>query len=99
MSNRSREQSDNELSRLPSVPRLRSPATLGKFRLPARSGVVRKTRSSGEYLMDYRAARALPIFGPHLEDFVQWLGAQGYTPGSIRCYLRLLPQVVRWLRR
>jgi integrase/recombinase XerD len=42
--------------------------------------------------------RALPIFGPHLDDFVQWLGDQGYTPGSIRFYLRLLPQVVRWLR-
>jgi integrase/recombinase XerD len=43
--------------------------------------------------------RALPIFGPHLDDFVQWLGDQSYTAGSIRYYLRLLPQVVRWLRR
>jgi integrase/recombinase XerD len=43
--------------------------------------------------------RALPIFGPHLDDFVHWLGDQGYTPGSIRFYLRLLPQVVRWLQR
>ncbi len=47
----------------------------------------------------FRRWRALPIFGPHLDDFVQWLGDQGYTPGSIRFYLRLLPQVVRWLRR
>ena len=43
--------------------------------------------------------RALPIFGPDLDDFVQWLRDQGYTPGSIRYYLRVLPQVVRWLRR
>ena len=41
--------------------------------------------------------RALPIFGPHLDDFVQWLRDQGYTAGSI--HLRVLPQVVRWLRR
>ena len=47
----------------------------------------------------FRRWCALPIFGPHLDDFVQWLGDQGYTPGSIRFYLRLLPQVVRWLRR
>jgi hypothetical protein len=47
----------------------------------------------------FRRWRALPIFGPDLEDFIQWFGDQGYTPGSIRFYLRLLPRVVRWLRR
>jgi site-specific recombinase XerD len=41
----------------------------------------------------------LPIFGPQLDDFVQWLRAQGYTARSVRYYLRLLPQLVRWLRR
>jgi integrase/recombinase XerD len=43
--------------------------------------------------------RALPIFGPLLEDFVQWLATQGYTAGTIGNYLKTLPKVVRWLRR
>ena len=47
----------------------------------------------------FRRWRALPVFGSHLDDFVHWLGDQGYTAGSIRFYLKVLPQVVRWLRR
>jgi integrase/recombinase XerD len=47
----------------------------------------------------FRRWRALPIFGPQLDDFVQWLRAQGYTARSVRYHLRLLPQVVRRLRR
>jgi site-specific recombinase XerD len=47
----------------------------------------------------FRRWRALPVFGPHLDDFVRWLGDQGYTAGSIRFYLKVLPQVVCWLRR
>lgn len=43
--------------------------------------------------------RVLPILGPQLDDFVQWLRAQGYTARSVRYYLRLLPRLVRWLRR
>jgi integrase/recombinase XerD len=34
-----------------------------------------------------------------MDDFVQWLRDQGYTAGSIRHRLRVLPQLVRWLRR
>ena len=47
----------------------------------------------------FRRWRALSVFGPHLDDFVHWLGDQGYAAGSIRNYLSVLPQVVRWLRR
>jgi integrase/recombinase XerD len=47
----------------------------------------------------FRRWRALPVFGPQLERFVYWLRDQGYTVGSIRNYLKALPQVVRWLRR
>jgi hypothetical protein len=47
----------------------------------------------------FQRGRALAIFGPHLDDFVQWLQDQGYAAGSICNYLRVLPQVVRWLRR
>jgi site-specific recombinase XerD len=43
--------------------------------------------------------RSLPIFGPVLEDFVQWLGSQGYAAGTIGNYLKTLPQIVRWFRR
>jgi integrase/recombinase XerD len=47
----------------------------------------------------FRRWRALPIFGPQLDDFVRWLGDQGYTARSIRNHLKALPPVVRWLRR
>lgn len=43
--------------------------------------------------------RALPILGPLLDDFVQWLGHLGYTVGTIGNYLKFLPHVVGWLRR
>src|SRR6516165_3853639 len=61
MTNRSREQSGNELSRLSSVPRLHWPATLGRFRLPAQSCVARKTRSSDEFrcTTDWRTRHGL----------------------------------------
>jgi hypothetical protein len=41
--------------------------------------------------------RALPIFGPLLEDFMQWMANQGYAPGTMGNYLKILPKVVRWL--
>jgi integrase/recombinase XerD len=47
----------------------------------------------------FRRWRALPIFGPQVDGFVQWLRDQGYTVGSIRHRLRVLPQLVRWLQR
>ena len=43
--------------------------------------------------------RSLPIFGPLLDDFVQWLGNQGYAAGTIGNYLKILPLIVRWFRR
>lgn len=43
--------------------------------------------------------QALPIFGPLLDDFLQWLAHQGYAPGTIGNYLKILPRVVGWLRR
>lgn len=42
---------------------------------------------------------SLPIFGSVLDDFLQWLGNQGYATGTIGNYLKTLPQIVRWLRR
>jgi integrase/recombinase XerD len=43
--------------------------------------------------------RGLPIFGPLLDDFVQWLANQGYTVGTIGNYLKTVPKVIGWLRR
>jgi integrase/recombinase XerD len=43
--------------------------------------------------------RSLQIFGSVLDDFVQWLGSQGYAAGTIGNYLRTLPQIVQWFRR
>ena len=43
--------------------------------------------------------RALPIFGPLLDDFLQWLHDQDYSDGTIRGYLQVLPRVVGWLHR
>ena len=43
--------------------------------------------------------RSLPILEPVLDDFVQWLGSQGYAAGTIGNYLKTLPQIVRWFRR
>lgn len=43
--------------------------------------------------------RALPIFGPLLDDFLRWLHDQKYTEGTIRNFLKALPKVVHWLLR
>ena len=43
--------------------------------------------------------RSLPVFGPVLDDFVQWQRDQGYAAGTISGYLNVVPEVVRWLRR
>lgn len=43
--------------------------------------------------------RALPIFGPLLDDFLRWLHDQKYANGTIRNFLKALPKVVLWLRR
>jgi integrase/recombinase XerD len=40
----------------------------------------------------------LPVFGPLLDDFVQWMHAeQHYTLGSASIYLSVVPKIVRWL--
>lgn len=43
--------------------------------------------------------RSLQILGPVVDDFVQWLGHQGYAAGTIGNYLKTLPEIVRWFRR
>lgn len=43
--------------------------------------------------------RALPIFGPLMDDFIQWLANQRYAVGTIGNFLKGLPKVVGWLRR
>ena len=43
--------------------------------------------------------RSLPLFGPVLDDFVRWLGDQGYNAGTIGRYLETLSSIVRWLGR
>ena len=41
----------------------------------------------------------MPIFGPLLDDFVQWMHeAQDYTLGTVSIYLNWVPKVARWLR-
>ena len=42
---------------------------------------------------------ALPLFGALLEEFMQWLGARGYTRLSLRNHLKAVRVVERWLRR
>ena len=43
--------------------------------------------------------RAVPIFGPLLDDFVQWMHEdQNYTLHSASIYLNVVPRIVRWLR-
>src|SRR5258708_19786257 len=41
----------------------------------------------------------LPLFGPHVDDFIRWLYKQSYADASVRNYLYALPQLVRWLQR
>jgi integrase len=43
--------------------------------------------------------RSLPIFGPLLDEFVQWMAVREYAVGTIGNYLKALPEVVGWLRR
>ncbi len=43
--------------------------------------------------------RALPIFGPLLDEFLPWLRAQSYAKGTISGFLDGIPKVVSWLRR
>src|SRR5260221_5210629 len=43
--------------------------------------------------------RILPLFGPHLDDFIRWLYKQSYADASVSNYLYALPQLVRWLQR
>lgn len=42
---------------------------------------------------------ALPLLGPHVDDFVCWLHEAGYPRLPIRCRVRELPRVDRALRR
>jgi len=43
--------------------------------------------------------RSLPIFGPLLDGFLEWLHDQSYAMGTIVHYMEMLPKVVDWLRR
>jgi len=43
--------------------------------------------------------RNLALFADHLEDFIHWLGNQGYPIASVRNYLNALPKLVAWLQR
>jgi integrase/recombinase XerD len=43
--------------------------------------------------------RNLALFGDHLNDFIHWLGNQGYTIASVRNYLHALSKLVHWLQR
>ena len=45
------------------------------------------------------ALRTLPIFGPLLEEFVQWMANREYAVGTILGYLSVFPDVIDWLRR
>jgi hypothetical protein len=42
---------------------------------------------------------ALPLLGPIVDGFDDWLAANGYTPGSRRFAIRMLPHVDADLRR
>jgi integrase/recombinase XerD len=46
----------------------------------------------------FKRWRTLPLFGEHLDDFIDWLRNQGYASASVRNYLNALPKVVRRLR-
>ena len=43
--------------------------------------------------------RALPIFGPLLDDFVEWMHDQHYTDSTLDSHLAGLRKVVVWLGR
>ena len=43
--------------------------------------------------------RSLPIVGPLLDDFLQWMHDQNYTRGTLCGYLGGLHEVVGWLKR
>jgi integrase/recombinase XerD len=47
----------------------------------------------------YRRSLALPLLGPIADGFDDWLAANGYTPGSRRFAIRMLPHVDADLRR
>lgn len=41
----------------------------------------------------------MPIFGPLLDEFVQWMhDEQHYTLGSASIYLNVVPKIMRWLQ-
>ena len=47
----------------------------------------------------HRKALALPLLGPIADGFDDWLAVNGYTPGSRRSAIRMLPHVDADLRR
>jgi integrase/recombinase XerD len=47
----------------------------------------------------FRRWQTLPLFGAHVEDFMQWLQNQGYAFASIRNYVNALPELVRRVHR
>jgi site-specific recombinase XerD len=51
------------------------------------------------YPRDHTRLSSLPLLGPHVEEFVVWLHAQGYPRLPIRLRLRELPRVAELLRQ
>jgi integrase/recombinase XerD len=46
-----------------------------------------------------RRWRKFPIFGAHVDDFVQWLCDRGYSDASVSQYSCAIPRLLGWLRR
>ena len=51
------------------------------------------------YPRDHARFSSLPVLGPHAEQFVVWLHAQGYPRLPIRLRIRELPRVDELLRQ
>ena len=47
----------------------------------------------------HRKFSSLPLLGPIIDGFDDWLAASGYTPGSREFAIRMLPHVDADLRR
>jgi integrase/recombinase XerD len=47
----------------------------------------------------FRAWRQLPIFGPILDRFVQWLHDRKYAVATIAIHVQVLTRVIQWLDR
>ena len=59
-----------------------------------------KTNSLLEKLRPRAYARyqSLPLFGPVIDEFCQWLSDQGYAKVTVCCRISALPMLADWLR-